>query len=464
MEKTEKGTGNMGKSKICKTVHQYNKEPIPVYDMKKLQEIAKDYRSIKNYVYGRFGGIRALNAIYPGYTVQNKMTDSGLREKLRGGVPSVYFYLAVMDAVGDIKSQWTKTKVKISYLVSRNGNFSAEDRHYLRFLLKVPDAFSAALNGMPLKLPGDLQERHDRLAGKTDAERLRRYLRRQVRKYHIRPHTEKADGFSIAERAYRYADHGIYISTKEKRKRLFVPLTDGNRYGCRLYVKLYPEENRIEIKAPVYVSVHRHKDYRNRAGAALGMNIMLTADSGRRYGEELGAYEAAYACWMRERTGSDSRNKESNPGRKKYRAQKRRLEERLRSYINKELNRFLREERPQVVYIARLPKPQACGFKGKFRYPAGMWQNSYITGRLKLKCREQSVMIAEVSGRGIGRECSRCGKEGIRESGLFACGICGYRGDYDINTARNALRRGTDAMPRGEDGKGALAAAEAGGA
>ncbi len=25
-----------------------------------------------------------------------------------------------------------------------------------------------------------------------------------------------ADGFSIAERAYRYGDHGIYISTKRK--------------------------------------------------------------------------------------------------------------------------------------------------------------------------------------------------------------------------------------------------------
>lgn len=437
----------MEKNTICKTVHQYNKEPIPAYEMKKLQEIAKDYRSIKNYVYERFGGIQSLKVIYPGYTVQKKMTDSGLRKNLRGGVPSVYFYLAVMDAVGDIKSQWTKTKVKIFGLVSRNGNFSAEDRHYLRFLLKVPDAFSAALNGMPPKLPGDFQERHDRLAEKTDAERLRRYLRRQVRKYHVKPHTEKADGFSIAERAYRYGNHGIYISTKEKRKRIFVPLTDNNRYGCRLYVKLYPEESRLEIKAPVQVTVKRHEDYRSRVGAALGMTVMLTADSGHRYGEELGAYEEEYAGWVREQTGRYSRNKESNPGRKKYRAQKRRLEERLHSYINKELNRFLREEKPQVVYIAKLPKPQGWGREGKFRYPAGMWQRGYILGRLRQKCREQSVTITEVPGRGIGRECSRCGAEGIRKNGVFICGACGYSTDGKTNTARNVLRRGGDVDP-----------------
>lgn len=75
----------MEKNTICKTVHQYNKEPIPAYEMKKLQEIAKDYRSIKNYVYERFGGIQSLKVIYPGYTVQKKMTDSGLRKNLRGG-------------------------------------------------------------------------------------------------------------------------------------------------------------------------------------------------------------------------------------------------------------------------------------------------------------------------------------------------------------------------------------------
>ena len=39
--------------------------------MKKLQEIAGDYRTVKNYVYQRYGGIKSLSKIYPGYTVQN---------------------------------------------------------------------------------------------------------------------------------------------------------------------------------------------------------------------------------------------------------------------------------------------------------------------------------------------------------------------------------------------------------
>lgn len=59
----------MPPSTICKTVHQYNSKPVSKTDMEKLQEIAKDYRAVKNYVYQRYGGIRSLPKLYPGYTV-----------------------------------------------------------------------------------------------------------------------------------------------------------------------------------------------------------------------------------------------------------------------------------------------------------------------------------------------------------------------------------------------------------
>ena len=41
--------------KICKTVQQYNREPIPEADMAKLLEIARDYRDVKNHIYTRYG-------------------------------------------------------------------------------------------------------------------------------------------------------------------------------------------------------------------------------------------------------------------------------------------------------------------------------------------------------------------------------------------------------------------------
>lgn len=430
----------MPSDKICKTVHQYNKTPVSVEDMQKLLDIAEDFKKVKNYVYGRFGGIGSLSKIYPGYTVQNEMTASGYREKL--GMPAVYYYLAVFDALGDIKSQWTRTKSKIVKLVNKNEGFTDEEKHYLRFLLKVSNAFEAVLNQKPVELTAKMGKQYRELAEQVDTERLDRYLCRQVRKYHAKLHTDAADVFSIAERAYRYADHGIYISIKEKRKRVFVPLTDNNQYKCQLWIKLYPDENRIEIKVPVNVSVKSHTDYLNQVGVAVGFYTMMTTDEGHRYGEELGRYQSEYSDWIREQTSIYWKNKNDNPGRKKYQAKKRRLEEQLHSYINHELNRFLLEEKPESVYIVKLPKPRAGGAIKKINHSLAQWQRGYIRKRLTQKCAEQSVEIVEVLGKGISNECSVCGAIGMKSDGMFRCPACGYLEEEKMNTARNVKKRG----------------------
>ena len=53
----------MPSDKICKTVRQFNTEQVSKEDMEKLQEIAVDYRKVKNYVYDHFGGIGSLSKI-----------------------------------------------------------------------------------------------------------------------------------------------------------------------------------------------------------------------------------------------------------------------------------------------------------------------------------------------------------------------------------------------------------------
>lgn len=432
---------NMSSEKIYKTVHQYNKEAVQEDDMKKLMEIAADYRTVKNYVYFRFGGIGSLSDIYPGYTVQNVMTKSGLRAELE--MPSVYFNLAVFDALGDIRCQWTRTKNKVLELIGRNKGFSAEEKHYLRFVLKVNNVFSAILNGKRAKeLPEEMQQVYDKLTAQVNAEKLHRYLCRQVRKYHVRQYTNCEDGFSLSAKSYRYADHGIYVSVKEKRKRIFISLTDSNQYKCQIYMKLFPQKGDIEIGIPVNVTVKKHPDYINQVGVSVGYHTMLVTDSGHCFGEELGRYQTEYAEWMRIQTGIYNKNRETNPGRRKYHSQKRRYQERLHSYINHELNRFLQTEKPQTIYVVRLPKPGTGGVNKKINYSVTMWQRGYIRKRLEQKCREHSVNLVEVLGKNIGGECSVCGAAGTRKDGQFVCSICGYAEEEKCNTARNVLKRG----------------------
>jgi hypothetical protein len=83
------------KDTIYKTVNQHNQVLAAAADMKRMQEIARDCRTVKNYVYDRYSGIHSLPKLCPGYTIQNEMTKSGLR-KVWGSHPCISIYLSLM--------------------------------------------------------------------------------------------------------------------------------------------------------------------------------------------------------------------------------------------------------------------------------------------------------------------------------------------------------------------------------
>ena len=113
--------------------------------------------------------------------------------------------------------------------------------------------------------------------------RLHRYLCRQVQKHHTKSHSDTCDGFFSSTGTHCYAEHGIYLTTKERRRRIFIPLTDGNQYKSQIYVKLIPERNGVELKAAIQTVVHFHSDYVNQVGISLGMSAMLTTHEGHIY-------------------------------------------------------------------------------------------------------------------------------------------------------------------------------------
>jgi len=425
---------------VCKTVHQYNSQPIPERDMKRLVEIAKGYSTVKNYVYQRYGGIKGLPKLYPGYTVQNEMTASGLRGDL--GLPSVYFYLAVFDALGDIKKQWIQTKDRIEKCIRDNENLTPGDRHYLRFVMKQSQCFESILQEREIVLTEAWKKPFEEVRAGVEENRLNQYLRRQVRRHLRKLHTDLTDGFAVAERAYRYDDHGIYLAVKEKRKRIFIPLTDNNRYTKQLYVRLFPEEGNVVIHAPVETRIRQNEEYHRKIGLAVGIRAMFVTDGGNVYGEEYSDYQYALAEYVREGNIRYQYNKEKNSGRKKYMAGRERREAALHTYINAEINRMLRIEKPAVIYIPKLPQNSKAGVNKKINSSVNMWQKGYVRKRLTQKCREQSIVLTEVFGKNISNECSRCGAIGKKADGVFACEVCGAGLPERENAAKNALKRG----------------------
>ena len=439
------------KDTIYKTVYQYNQIPLSAADIERLQEIARDCRQVKNYVYDRYSGIRSLSKLHPGYTIQNEMTKSGLREKL--GLPSVYFYLSVFDALGDIKSQWTRTKSRVGQNIRNNPNLSPEDRHYLRFVMKQSQCFESVLMGGEPKLVGVWKERYADVQKDVDTHRLNQYLRRQVRRCRNKPHTDAADGFLASPKGYRYADHGIYLSMKESRRRLFIPLTDNNRYSCQIYVRLYPEKRGLTLNVPIEVKQRHPAGYSGEMGLAMGLKCMFVTNRGRAYGEKYLEYQSALTDYVQKRLPRHQRNAKNNPGMKKYNAGKARLEEAMHNYVNEEINRMLDTEKPGVVYLPKLPPKSKAGFNRKVNATVNMWQKGFVKSRLLQKCRERSIELVEVFGKGISVQCSRCGADGVKENDMFRCPSCGAEMPERQNTAKNVLKRGRDMRKEREYGE-----------
>ncbi|MBR4026828.1 MAG: transposase [Lachnospiraceae bacterium] len=425
---------------IYKTIYQYSKYSIEENDMQKLLAIGADYCMVKNYIYQRYGGIYSLSKLYPGYTIQNEMTASGLREQLQ--MPAVYFYLAIFDALGDIKSEWSRVKQRILKKIKKKHDFSEEDKHYIRFVLKVNNVFTEILTNSEIQLPFEIEQQYQEVKKQVDTKKLNNYLKRNVRKQFRKLHTEQIHGFSISAKAYRYGKHGIAITTKEKRKRVFVPLTDNNSYESQLYIRLYPEKNALQIHVPIEVHCKKSNEYGNEIGLAFGMYTMLTLDNGNVYGKELGKYQIEYANWIRNQTISYNKNKQNNKGKKKYYRQKRKKEEQLHNYINRELNQFFKQETPNIIYIVKMPRPNVVGKNKTINHSVTMWQRGYIRKRLEQKCKQNAVELIEVIGKDISNVCSVCGAMGKKTSLQFICENCGQTIEIKANTARNVKQRG----------------------
>lgn len=136
------------------------------------------------------------------------------------------------------------------------------------------------------------------------------------------------------------------------------------------------------------------------------------------------------------------KEKKNNAGRKKYKAHKAKLDARLVTYANQEINRMIAEEKPKVIYLPKYPQGNIKGYDKKINYSVNLWKKGFVKDRIKQKCRENSIEYVEVTGKAISTECSRCGAQGRYKKEVFLCERCGYEDDKKINAAKNAKKRG----------------------
>lgn len=443
------------KEKVCRTIHQYNKESIAKEDMAQLKQIAKSYQIVKNYIYCRYGGIHSLSKITPGYEVQKELIAQGYREQIN--LPSVYFQNAIYDALGDIRGALEKCKKKILKSIYSNENLSEDDRHYLNYVLRVDQALFPILEHKNIVIPKKLEKTYIELSEKVDTNKLNNYLRRQYRKHSVKLHTEINTVFSVDYRGYRYENHGIYLASSVKMKRIFIPLTDTITTDRQIVVKLDIDNQSIELLVPINVAVKKHEDYVNEVGIAPGIETMLTTDNGNSYGIDYGKLQESYSIWLRETSRKRSLNTKENQGYKKYNSNKHKQKEKIQSYINHEVKRLIETEKPKIIYIPKLPQNTRLVYGKNINYKLLTWQRSMIYDSIEKKCQQNAIELVWVLAEGTAKTCSRCGfkwdnttkvrvkeKDNNKEkvSDIIKCPACGLEIHERQNTAINAKSRG----------------------
>lgn len=433
-------------SAIIKTVWQYS-EPLPEDTMEFLRGIAADYRKVKNYVYSRYSGVGSLDKLAPVYGILNEMRHCGLRKQLN--LPAVYYELAIADAVTDIKSSWGTVKNKIGGRITENENLSADDRIYLRTVLKLNPVYAAILNRREYEMPKNAE-------GLTiDAEHLNSLLRRLTRKYLTPPKTDNADMFRISPNGYSYKDGAMCIVCRVPRKRIPIPLKDSRTFDRQIQVHI--KTGSVALAIPIETKIKKHNDYINTVYIHIGNKDMFTLSGGAVYGKDLESRvtpeterlarknRERYKMYTAYKQNTEDGNlkkadsiETNNLGKAKYDRQKKKERLRTTDFINSEINRMLREEKPQKVVITRpVVKNITKHYSKSTNRKITRSFNAYIRERLAYKCRLNSIELIEINSKGTGKMCSRCGAEGKRQGLDFICESCGMKTTIPLNSAEN---------------------------
>ena len=269
--------------------------------------VGGNLRESKKTTYERYSGVGSLHKLSPGYTVLKEMRASGMRQELK--MPIVYYELAILDALSDIKSRWGVLRDTLKRLATLHDGFTKEERIYVYTILKWNNIYAAILQWKDYEEPNLLKNLQ------VDKHRLNNWIRRQTRKRLGKMQVRREDGFTISPKAgYSYKNGVMRIAWRQPRKRVEIPLKDERQFNRQLRVGI--KEDYIVITAPITKEASLPEGWTNEIFVHIGDVDALTLSNGHIYGE--GLSELTYEETERLNAKNSLRNHYRDIGRKAF--------------------------------------------------------------------------------------------------------------------------------------------------
>lgn len=425
-------------------------------------------RNIKNYVWSRYSGIGSLLK-QSGWTIRDELIQKDLLSKK---ITKTFSRVAVEQSASAIKSNWTTTKKKVKKAIAQNENLTKDDKHYLYLCLKHTPTLYNILNYKKVDYQTDCLK-----SLKVNVHRLNNLLRRYIRRYKTKSHTNKANVI-LTSNLYKFNSNNntFMFSGKAKHSRLEISLI-GNVPKLKGTLELVKNQktNQYYLHVPLdrIISKKEMTEQSEILGLDIGITDLITLSNGSVYGANSAelfytlsdnlvnknrSRLFSYKRQLEERilTEQDQSKKsilelklknleENNLGSKKRISKISKYKSRIASHINCELNKMLKEEdieeivREDLNWSSKKKKKRNVSRKQQNRFST--WSKGLLLERLSVKLAEKGIKETIVNPAYTSQVCCKCNHLGNRKGKEFKCSNCNLSIDADFNASINTKKR-----------------------
>ena len=417
-------------------------------------------RNIKNYVWSRYSGIGSLLK-QSGWTIRGELIQKDLLSKK---ITKTFSRVAVEQSASAIKSNWTTTKKKVKKAIAQNENLTKDDKHYLYLCLKHTPTLYNILNYKKVDYQTDCLK-----ALKVNVHRLNNLLRRYIRRYKTKSHTNKANVI-LTSNLYKFNSNNntFMFSGKAKHSRIVISLI-GNVPKLKGTLELVKnqKDNQYYLHVPLdrIISQKDMTEQSEILGLDIGITDLITLSNGSVYGansaelfynlsdnlvnknrSRLFSYKQKLEHRISIEIDPSKKSilelklknlEENNLGSKKRISKIGKYKSRIASHINCELNKMVKEEdieeivREDLNWISKKKKNVSKKQQNRF----STWSKGLLLERLSIKLAEKGIKETIVNPAYTSQVCCKCNHLGNRKGKEFKCLNCNLSIDADFNAS-----------------------------
>ena len=422
-------------------------------------------RNIKNYVWARYSGIGSLLK-QSGWTIRDELIQNDLLSKK---ITKTFSRTAIEQSASTIKANWVATKKKVKKAIIQNENLTEDDKHYLYLCLKHTPTLYNILNYKKVDYQTDYLKDL-----KVDVHRLNNLLRRYVRRYKTKSHTNKTNVI-INPNIYKFdSNNNLFTFTGKKRNSRIKITLIGNVPKLKGTLELVKNQktNQYYLHIPLDRIITKKEMTKQSEilGLDVGITDLITLSNGSVYGansselfynlsdnlvnknrSRLFSYKRELEQRIAVEQDSDKKSilelklknlNENNLGSKKRNAKISKYKSRIVSHINCELNKMLKEEDIEEIVREDLnwaSKKKNVSRKQQNRFST--WSKGTLLERLSIKLAEKGIKETIVNPAYTSQVCCKCNHLGERKGKEFKCSNCNCNIDADFNASINIKKR-----------------------